>query len=72
MATNITEAHRLSFNALCSGEYENFALLSCVVNGEPASAIVVVHEDGAGYRIEPLFVSVTEGMTITDHGGVEA
>jgi hypothetical protein len=69
--TNITPAHREMFNALISGDYNNFALLSCYVNGEPAAAIVVVNRDKASedYLIEPLFVSITEGMTLTDHNG---
>ena len=40
MTTNITAEHRTAFEALVSGDYANFALLSCFVNGEPAAAIV--------------------------------
>ena len=42
MTTNITADHRAAFEALISGEYANFALFSCFVNGEPASAIAAV------------------------------
>lgn len=35
MKTNITLEHRAAFNALLSGQYSNFALLSCFVNGQP-------------------------------------
>jgi hypothetical protein len=39
MTTNITADHRTSFEVLASGDYRNFALFSCFVNGEPAAAI---------------------------------
>lgn len=69
MSTNITTAHRDAFEAITSGDYGNFALFSCFVGGEPAVAIVTVNEDGPGYVITPLFVSVTPGMALTDHDG---
>jgi hypothetical protein len=67
MTTNITAHHRAAFEALVSGDYANFALFSCFVNGEPAAAIVAVNRDGDGYAITPLFVSVTASLTLTDH-----
>lgn len=45
MKTNITFEHRAAFNALLSGQYANFALLSCFVNGQPAAAIVTLAPD---------------------------
>ena len=69
MTTNITADHRAAFEALVSGDYANFALFSCFVNGEPAAAIVAVNRDGDGYAITPLFVSVTPSLTLTDHDG---
>ena len=69
--TNITRETRAAFEAIASGDYRNFALFSCFVNGEPASAIVAVNEDGADFEITPLFVSVTPGMILTDHDGAE-
>jgi len=68
MTTN-TPDHRAAFEALISGEYDNFALFSCFVGGEPASAIVAVNRDGEDYTITPLFVAVTPGMVLTDHDG---
>ena len=65
--TNITPAHKAAFQALSSGQYANFALFSCFVNGEPAAAIVTVGHDGS---IAPLFVSVTPGMALMDHDGI--
>ena len=69
--TNITAEHRAAFEALTSGEYDNFALFSCFVDGMPATAIVAVGRDGDDYVFTPLFVSVTETMTLTDHDGCE-
>jgi hypothetical protein len=72
MTTNITANHRAAFEALTSGDYANFALFSCFVNGEPAVAIVAVNRGGDGYAITPLFVSVTPSLTLTDHDGQSA
>jgi hypothetical protein len=69
MTTNITADHRAAFEALVSGDYCNFALFSCFVNGEPGAAIVAVSEDGDQYAIRPLFVSITPSLTLTDHDG---
>ena len=74
--TNITEEHKRVFEALKSGEYRNFALFPCFVNGEPAVAIATVLPtppealDGEqGSLIRPLFVSVTPTLRLTDHDG---
>lgn len=67
--TNITEEHRAYFEALASGDYGNFALFSCFLNGEPAAAIVRVNRDGEDYTISPLFVALTPDMVLTDHDG---
>ena len=79
MTTNITEEHRRVFEALTSGEHDNFALLSCFLGTEPAAAIVTVNrcppaEEGGEpeYVVSPLFVSVTPDMKLTDHDGREA
>ena len=72
MTTNITPEHRQAFDALTSGEYRNFALFSCFVNGEPASAIIAVDDRGAQINLLPLFVSVTPSMVLTDHDGTPA
>ncbi len=70
MSTNIRNDHVSAFEALTSGQYENFALFSCFVNGAPASAIVAVTrpaDENGEVVITPLFVSVTETMVVTDH-----
>lgn len=46
-------------------------MLSCFVDGLPATAIAAVNRDGDDYVITPLFVSVTDAMTLTDHDGQE-
>jgi hypothetical protein len=38
MTNNITPDHCAAFEALTPGDYANFALFSCFVNGEPAAA----------------------------------
>ena len=60
-ATNITEEHPSAFEALTSGDYDNFALFSCLLNGQRASAIVAVtahrpdDKDGeTKFHIKPL------------------
>jgi len=50
MTTNITDDHRAAFEALVSGDYANFALFSCFVNGEPGAAIAAVNRDGGQYN----------------------
>jgi hypothetical protein len=69
MTTNITADYSAAFEALVSGDYANFALFSCFVNGEPAAAIVAVNQDGDGYAVTPLFVSVAPSLALTDHDG---
>jgi hypothetical protein len=71
MLTHITPAHRDAFEALTSGRYDNFALFSCFVNGDPAVAIVTINRQADDYLITPLFVSVTSAMCLTDHEGAE-
>jgi hypothetical protein len=69
--TNISKEHKKAFNALVSGEYGNFALFSCFVNGEPSAAIVAIEKQGGDWKIAPLFVALTPGMRLMDHDGLE-
>jgi hypothetical protein len=65
---------RQRFEALTSGAHDNFALFSCYIDGAPGVAIVAVTPPAQAdddYRITPLFVSVTDGMILTDHDGIE-
>jgi len=78
--TNITEEHRRAFEALMSGRFDNFCLVSCFVDGEATAAIAAVTvnppaQDGGDdpkYLISPLFISPTPAMTLTDHEGRRA
>lgn len=72
--TNITPAMNAAFQLLTSGQVPNFCLVSCYVNGEPASAICYAeHDKSAGFdaiAMTPLFVAVTPGMKLQDHSGL--
>ena len=48
--TNITPDHRRAFRAFTSGEYANFALFSCFIDGSPGAAIVAVNRYPSGAR----------------------
>ena len=75
MSTNIRPEHVSAFEALTSGRFENFALFSCFLDGEPVAAIVAITpsvSEGEDYQVTPLFVSVTDAMVLTDHGGTAA
>ena len=65
----IRSHHRSAFNALLSGQFANFALVSCYVDGEPACAIALIEQQDEEVQIKPLFVSITDAMTIADHDG---
>lgn len=67
--TNINPVTKKNFNALISGKYSNFALFSCFADGKPASAICAITQDGDGYIITPMFITVPDGMVLTDHDG---
>ena len=40
--TNITEDHRRAFEAMTSGRFDNFCLVSCFVDGNATAAIAAV------------------------------
>ena len=54
--TNITDTHKEFFENM--GEYNNLALFSCFVNGEPTAAISAVEydQDSEEYIISPVAV----------------
>ena len=69
MSTHITPEHRRAFEALLAGA-SNFALFSCFIGATPTAAIVAITEGGDGdICITPVFVAVTDDMTLTDHSG---
>ena len=71
--TNITKEHQPAVEPLTSGAFDSFALFSCYLNGEAASAIVSIQPPGVDgedeYLVHPLFVSITSDMILTDHHG---
>jgi hypothetical protein len=73
VTTNITPELEADFEALTSGEYSNFALVSCFVDGTPTVAIAIVEKDKKTkqFDVTPLFVSITPNMVLTDHDGNE-
>jgi len=64
---HITPEMEADFEALTSGKYDNFELVSCFSNGNPTVAIAVVEKD----RITPLFVAITSATILIDHDGNE-
>ena len=68
VVTHIQDAHKRILRDLQNGT-QSFALFSCFVNEEPAVSLVHVTKEGGEYNIQPLFVSITAGMKITDHDG---
>jgi hypothetical protein len=74
---HITPGHVRAFQAVRSPLYDNITLSSCLINGEPAVAIVMVDDAGENtFAVMPLFVSITPGMKLvfpgedrTSHGG---
>jgi hypothetical protein len=70
LATNITPTHQAQFEALTSGLFCSFALVSCFVDGKPTAAIATVSESAGEYIITPMFVAIAPGMTVKDHDGV--
>lgn len=73
MTTNITPEMVRNFEALTSGQYKNFALFSCFIDGRPGAAIVAITKgEGDSYTVTPLFITIPEGVVLTDHDGVPA
>jgi hypothetical protein len=69
LKSNISPVAKKNFDALISGEYSNFALFSCFADGKPVSAICAVTQNGDISIISPLFITVPDGMVLTDHDG---
>jgi hypothetical protein len=67
--TNITPGHVSAFQAVRSQLYDNITLSSCLINGEPGVAIVMVDHCGEGkVAVCPLFVAITPGMKLMFEG----
>lgn len=65
----IMPSHVRAFQAVTTQLYGEVTLASCLLNGKPGVAIVLVEYAGEGkVSITPLFVAITEDMQI-DFGG---
>lgn len=58
----LSQEDRELFQALTSGTYVNFALVSVLYQGRPSSAICAVTCQGEEYTITPLFLRVDSGI----------
>lgn len=67
--TSIVPWHRKVFNALTGAHAGNYALYSCRVNGVPSAAIVQIKRHDRAFVVRPMFVAVTDSMTITEQDG---
>ncbi len=69
---HITPGHVRAFQAVRSQLYDNITLSSCLVNGEPGVAIVMIDQVGEDkIAIMPLFVAITESMQLAFPGARE-
>jgi hypothetical protein len=67
--SNITAGHVRAFQAVRSQLYDNITLSSCVLNGEPGVAIVMIDDAGEGkVAVMPLFVAITPKMELAFPG----
>jgi len=64
VGTNITDEHRRAFEAIASGGFNNFALMSCFYDGEPTAAVVCITSCGEEYDLTPIVVFPTERMLV--------
>ena len=59
----ITPGHVRAFQAVTTQLYGEVTLASCLINGKPGVAIVLVDHVGEGkVAVMPLFVAITEDM----------
>lgn len=65
----ITPGHVRAFQAVTTQLYGEVTLASCLINGKPGAALVLVDYDGEGkVAVMPLFVAITEGMQLVFTG----
>ncbi len=65
----ITPGHVRAFQAVTTQLYGEPTLTSCIINGEPGVAIVLMEHVGEGkVGVMPLFVAITPGMDIAFEG----
>jgi hypothetical protein len=65
----ITPGHVRAFQAVTTQMYGEVTLASCLINGKPGVALVLVDYAGEGkVAVMPLFVAITEDMEIAFSG----
>ena len=65
----ITPGHVRAFQAVTTQLYGEVTLASCLINGQPGVAIVLVEHVGEGkIGVMPLFVAITPDMEISFEG----
>ena len=70
LSTEVILAYSHAFERLSSGQYDNFRLMPCRVNGEPSLLIIALHPGEDDVIIaQPLFVAITPRMVISDEDG---
>jgi hypothetical protein len=62
---HITSGHVRAFQAVRSQLYDNITLTSCLINGEPGVAIIMLDHVGEDkIAVMPLFVAITDSMEL--------
>jgi hypothetical protein len=71
LTTEAILAYSRAFENMSSGQYDNFRLVACRVNGVPSLEIIALYsgDDEDTIVAQPLFVAITPGMVITDEDG---
>ncbi len=65
----ITPGHVRAFQMITSQMFDGVTLASCLINGEPGVAIVLVdHVGESKVAVMPLFVAITESMKLEFFG----
>jgi hypothetical protein len=69
--THIEPWMEIAFKGLtrASETGEPYALISCLMNGQPAALIAATQPQADGMHVLPLFMAVQPGMHFTPHGG---
>ena len=58
----ITDADSATFEAVTSGQYGNFALLSCQLDGDPVTVVCALVSAGGTVDVHPLYIAVTDAL----------
>jgi hypothetical protein len=68
-ASFITPGHVRAFQPVTTQMYGEVTLASCLIDGKPGVALVLIDHVGEGnLAVMPLFVAITKDMNIVFHG----